>query len=57
MIPCQWCRQEFSTSANWHVCKACGFRVCSPCVLKHTGVHSNGGTKCSQCVAGWMERR
>jgi len=48
MLPKDW---------NWYVCNQCGFRVCPHCQGKHTGPHSTGGFKCSQCPTGYLEMK
>ena len=56
-IPCQCCRQELPSTWVWWVCDACGFRICTSCLNKHTGPHGGGGFKCSQCAFGKMEQK
>ncbi len=52
LIPCQNCQREFSPSGPWNQCEKCGFRICPPCVSKHSGKYSSGGFKCSRCAFG-----
>ena len=55
-IPCQNCGKEYDASMwSWYICDKCGFRICQPCLSKHSGKYSNGGFKCSRCTFGYMK--
>jgi hypothetical protein len=57
LIPCQCCGHMLPKDWNWYICNQCGFRVCPHCQCKHTGPHSTGGFKCSQCPTGYLEMK
>ncbi len=55
LIPCQCCGREFPpTNWSWYVCDKCGYRICLHCLTKHKGRYSYGGSKCSQCMHGFL---
>lgn len=54
-IPCQCCHQQYTEDWTWYICDDCGYRICMPCMDKHSGPYGNGGFKCSQCMMGHLQ--
>ncbi len=53
-IPCQHCGKLFPSTWNWFICDDCHYRICQPCISKHSGKSGNSGFRCSQCAFGIM---